>query len=254
MFHNDILFSIIMPAYNASSTIGDSIESVLKQTYSNWELIVVNDCSNDNTSEKVVEYSARDKRIKLINKLKNEGVGSARNTGVLNSNSEWIAFLDSDDMWSEDKLEKILELMRKNPNGKLFFTGSAFINYEGKRSNYILQVPQKIDFEELLKQNLISCSSVVVSKESMLKYNMPKGNLHEDYATWLSILKDEPFAYGLNEPLLIYRMSKNSKSGNKLKAVKMNWTTYRTVGVSFFKAVVSMFSYIYRNIKKYSSI
>ena len=248
-----LLISIIMPAYNASATIRESIQSVLAQDYTNWELIVVNDCSTDETEAIILEYLS-DNRIKLINKDQNEEVSKARNTGIKQSKGDWIAFLDSDDLWTPDKLSKIVALLQENPHGKLFFTGSAFINYEGERSKYILQVPNKIDYRELLKQNLISCSSVLVYKETIKAHMMPVGNIHEDYATWLSILKYEPYAYGLNEPLLIYRLSRKSKSGNKFKALKMNWNTYRFVGVSFFCSIIYMLVYIFRNMKKYFSI
>ena len=254
MKDEEMLISVVMPAYNAVSTIRESIQSVIEQDYKNWELIVVNDCSTDGTKEVVSEYTKVDDRIRLINKEHNEGVGKARNTGISLAKGEWIAFLDSDDLWTAEKLSKVVALMGAHPEGKLFFTASAFIDYEGNRSDYILQVPEKIDYEELLKQNLISCSSVVVSKETMAKNEMPSGIIHEDYAAWLSILKQEPYAYGLNEALLVYRLSKKSKSGNKLKAAKMNWRTYRAVGVPFFKTVKCMAVYIARSLKKYSSI
>lgn len=250
----EILISIVMPAYNAVDTIEESIRSVIKQTYRIWELIIVNDCSADKTVDTVKAFIEKDERIRLIDLEKNRGVGMARNIGVDAAKGDWIAFLDSDDLWTENKLAETISLMNKIPEGKLFFTGSAFIGYDGKRSDYILNVPEKIDFQELLKQNLISCSSVVVDKQSVKECRMPGGELHEDFATWLSILKREKYAYGLNEPLLVYRLSKKSRSGNKWKAAKMNWKTYRKVGVPFFEAVKSMLVYAFRSVKKYTSI
>lgn len=253
--HNqDMLISIVMPAYNAVDTIEESIQSVIHQTHQNWELIVVNDCSSDKTGDLVNEYVNKNKKMKLINNEGNVGVGQARNIGVDAATGNWIAFLDSDDIWTENKLTKTISLIKLNPKGKLFFTGSSFIDYKGNQSDYVLKVPEKIDFNGLLKQNLISCSSVVVLKDSLIQCRMPSGDLHEDYATWLTILKQEEYAYGVNEPLLIYRLSKSSKSGNKWKAAKMNWKTYRKVGIPFFQAVKNMFIYAWRSIKKYSSI
>ena len=249
------MVTIIMPAYNAEKHIVEAIDSVLAQTYTDWELLVLDDCSTDHTAVVVEDYTRRDKRVHLLRNKVNLGVGQTRNCGVDNSTAEWIAFLDSDDMWEPDKLKKQMALVEDDPKAELIFTASSFIDESGEKRNYILHVPQRITRKELLKQNLISCSSVLVKRALLLEHKMPgKGMIHEDFATWLSILDEKAFAYGIDEPLLIYRLSANSKSGNKIKAAKMNWNTYRASGLKPIPAIYYMICYMYNGVKKYRNI
>lgn len=254
MNKKDELVSIVMPAYNAEKYISESIESVLNQTYRNFELIIVNDCSNDNTEKIILNYKKKDKRITYIKNEINKGVGESRNVGVQNSIGNWIAFIDSDDLWSNNKIEKQMKFIKNDEKIKFTYTGSSFINKNGKSFNYDMRVPKKVDYKTLLKQNTISCSSVLISKKLILNYEMPRGYMHEDYATWLTILKVENYAYGIDEPLLFYRIMENSKSGNKIKAAKMNWNTYKFVGLNFFARIYYMCFYCIKGLKKYGSI
>lgn len=254
MNKSEELVSIVMPAYNAEKYISKSIESVLNQTYKNFELIIVNDCSIDNTEKIILNYKKSEKRIVYIKSEVNKGVGESRNVGVQNSIGNWIAFIDSDDLWANDKIEKQMEFIKNDKKIKFTYTGSSFINKEGKFFNYSMRVPKKVDYKTLLKQNIISCSSVLISKELILNCKMPKGYMHEDYATWLTILKKENYAYGIDEPLLYYRIMENSKSGNKVKAAKMNWNTYKYVGLNVFFCIFYMLFYCIRGLKKYGSI
>ena len=247
--------SIIMPAYNCGGFIADSIRSVQAQTVRDWELIVICDCATDNTWEVMQSLAAEDSRIRALANERNLGVGPTRNRGVQEARAGWIAFLDSDDLWAPDKLEKQMELARKHPEGSLFFTGSSFINEKGEPIDYILQVPAVISRKELLKQNLISCSSVMVTRERLLAHPMPgRKDMHEDYAVWLSILADGSSAYAVTEPLLIYRKYSGSKSGNKRKAAVMNWHTLRSVGLSPVRAFYYEACYALRGIRKYSGL
>lgn len=251
---NNILVSIVMPAYNSEKTIKDSIESVLKQTYHNFELIIIDDCSCDNTSIIIKELQKIDKRIIYIKNDTNIGVGKSRNVGIKQSKGEWIAFLDSDDLWKNNKLEEQVIFLNDNPKVSFLYTASSFIDYKGKEMNYILNVPKKIKYKELLRQNLISCSSVLIKSNIIKNYEMPSGNIHEDFAMWLMILKDVEYAYGINSPLLVYRLHSNSKSANKFKAAIMNWNTYKFIGLNVVERFYYMLIYIYKGINKYSSI
>lgn len=248
-----MLVSVVMPAYNAEKYIGQAIESVQKQTYTNWELIVVDDCSTDNTYEIVKEYSQKDFRIKLLKNQKNQGVSYTRKNGVEASAGEWIAFLDSDDAWHHEKLEKQL-VCQKQYGAKLVFTASAFMNSEGKRLDWVLHVPQVIGYRKLLKQNLISNSSVLIEKKSYLECAVLADDIHEDFACWLKFLRQGNQAYGVGEPLLIYRLSATSKSGNKLKAAKMNWKTYRIIGLNNVQSAYYMMWYVVNSIFKYKHL
>ena len=246
------MITIIMPAYNCDKYIADAVRSVKEQTFKDWELYIIDDCSTDNTKAVAESLAADDKRIKVLRNDWNSGVSKTRNKGIKIADSDYIAFLDSDDAWEPDKLEKQVRLAVGNPQAGLIFTGSGFMNEDGERLEYILHVPERISRKELLKQNVISCSSVLVKKELITKHLMPEtGIMHEDFASWLGILKDEKFAYGIDEPLLIYRISSSSKSGNKIKAAGMNWRTYRHAGLNIFQSVYYMGWYIVRGLMKY---
>lgn len=279
---NDVLVSIVMPAYNAASYIEDALQSVFSQSYTCWELIVIDDCSGDETPELLRKaehaFLSRKKQsippmssadalkgirafpeIRILRNTKNMGVSYSRNRGILEASGDYIAFLDSDDLWAGDKLEKQLALIKKKEregqSPSLVFTGSAFIK-GGTPLEYTLSVPEIMDYKTLLKQNLISCSSVLIHRELLLKYPMPESGLpfHEDFALWLVILRNEGNAFGINLPLITYRVSAASKSGNKLMAAKMNWNTYKYAGIPLGSRLYYMLQYSIRSILKWIRI
>ncbi len=245
--------SIIMAAYNAEGTIRQAIESVLDQTYENLELLVVNDCSKDKTQSIIEEYAQRDKRVKLINNPHNMGVSHTRLNGLNAAEGEWIAILDSDDAWMPEKLERQMAL-QKQTGAELLYTGSQFMDSTGKKIDWVLKVPEKVHYRRLLKQNILSNSSSLCQKELYRSNYVVGDGMHEDYALWLNILKHGRIAYGVNEPLLIYRISSNSKSGNKIKAARMNWNTYREVGLNCVEACYYMVWYTINGLLKYRNL
>lgn len=245
-----MLVSVIMPAYNAEKYIRQAIDSVCAQTYSDWELIVVDDASKDNTNAIVSEYCRVDSRIKLLRNPYNQGVSHTRKNGVEAAAGEWIVFLDSDDAWHPKKIEKQIEAQKKS-NAKLIFTGSTFMDSEGVRVNWTLHVPQRIEYRQLLKQNIISNSSVMIEKRCYQECAILMDDIHEDFACWLRFLEKGNIACGIDEPLLIYRLSVKSKSGNKVKAAKMNWRTYRTVGLNLVETIYYMTWYTLKSLVKY---
>ena len=245
------LISVIMAAYNAEKTIAQAISSVLSQTYTNLELLVIDDGSADNTVS-IVE-SFKDSRIHLIRNPVNGGVSNARYRGAEKAKGEWIAILDSDDAWKADKLIKQAELQVRK-NAELLFTGSAFMNEDGRLLDWVLHAPDEIGYRKLLKQNLVSNSSVLVRKELYITHYAAGDAMHEDFSTWLGMLKTGRKAYGLDEPLLIYRLSKHSKSGSKLKAARMNWNTYRAAGLGTAESMYYMCWYMIRGLKKYRNL
>lgn len=246
--------SIIMPAYNAEQYIGEAIHSVLAQTHKEWELIIIDDCSFDNTGQIALKFVSKDARIRYLKNSVNSGVSKSRNIGIKEAKNDWVAFLDSDDCWENDKLEKQLELFEQYPEGKLFFTGSGFINEEGEKSSYVLQTPEKVTFRKLLKQNVISCSSVLAEKKWLLEHPMAGDFLHEDFVVWLKLLQENKYAFSVNEPLLLYRLSQQSKSSNKRKAAWMTWQVYRTIGLNIVESLYYFIWYTCKNIKKYRKI
>ena len=192
---NDVgLISIIMAAYNAEKTIEQAINSVLSQTYPDFELLVVNDCSTDKTAMLAEAIVKKDDRVRLISNEKNSGVSYTRKHGLEEASGEWVAILDSDDAWAPEKLEKQIKLQKKT-NADLLFTGSAFMDADGKPIDWYLAAPAEVTYRQLLKQNVLSNSSALVRKELYAKYYAVGDGMHEDFAMWLNILKDGRKAY-----------------------------------------------------------
>jgi len=241
--------SIIMPAYNAERTIASSIDSVRFQTCDNWELIIIDDASADTTAQIVRKAVQEDSRIRLYSNKQNMGIAESRNYGIRQAKGNWIAFLDSDDRWQEDKLQKQLGFI-ETTSAKVSYTGTAYINEAGVRSGYTLCAKEKLTLPDLLKGNVMSCSSVMICRDLMLRYPFPKGRLHEDYAVWLNVIKETKYAYGLDEPLLIYRISGSSNSGRRLKSALMTYRSYLAVGYSHVKSVLFTLRYALHSILK----
>ncbi|MDR1001422.1 MAG: glycosyltransferase [Clostridiales bacterium] len=242
--------SVVMPAYNAERTIEESIRSVSAQTYTEWELIVIDDCSTDGTDATVMRLSGADPRVKYYRNGQNSGVAYSRNKGVNLANSEYIAFLDSDDKFSSNKLERQMAFMKIH-NAQISYTASAFIDSEGNPFRYILPAVGWLTYYKLLKRNLMSCSSVMVKRDLIVKYPFTnRKNTHEDFVSWLYIVKEVGIAYGLDEPLLTYRLSANSKSANRLASALMNYNAYREVGYSFVISAAFTLRYALHSIQK----
>lgn len=243
------LVSIITPLYNSEKFISETIESVLSQTYTNWEMIIVNDCSKDRGASIVEEYSKKDKRIKLFNNKKNMGVSFTRNRAIVLSNGKYIAFLDSDDLWHKEKLEKQIKMMEEK-NISLSYTAYTKINEDGSLRGKI-KVPEKVNYKGLLKGNIMGCLTVVVRKD-ILKDSKFKQTKQEDYILWLELLKKVDFSYGLQESLAFYRVLNNSRSSNKVDLVKFNWKIYREIEkLSLIKSIYYFVIYLVRGIIRY---
>ena len=242
--------SIIMPAYNTERTVKESVLSALKQTYTDFELIVIDDGSKDRTQEILQELAQSDARVRVLRNDPNIGVSRTRNRGIAEATGEWIAFLDSDDLWREDKLELQLKLAKALPDASLTYSASAFIMNDGSPMGYVLPAKEKIDRRELLRHNLLSCSSVMVRADLIKSCPFPGDRIHEDYFVWLTLLKKIPYAYGINEPLLIYRLTENSRSGNAWRSTKMLYRTYRAVGMNPICAALRVPPYLLYVINK----
>lgn len=236
IFNKKELVSIIMPSYNSEKTIENAIKSVINQSYPYWELIVIDDGSSDHSFSIIQNFSVKDERVRTIQNKKNMGVSKSRNLGIEKSKGDWIAFLDSDDMWVEKKLEKQI-FYAHNHDALFIFTGSSYINADGEYYKGKLEVPNIINYRKLIKQNVISCSSVLIHKKCIGETKIENDEMHEDYAFWLKILKKGFSAFGLNEPLLIYRIDQNSKSGNKIKSVKMTYKVFRHLSHNYISSI-----------------
>ncbi|UOB63772.1 glycosyltransferase family 2 protein, partial [Bacillus thuringiensis] len=240
---NQSLVSIIIPSYNASSFIKETIQSVQSQTYTNWEMIIIDDVSKDNTCELIKEEIKKDNRIRLIELQKNCGAAIARNTGINNARGKYVAFLDSDDLWLPEKLEKQLTFMQNN-DVAFSFTGYQIMNQDGTLTDKIVHVPEKINYNGLLKNTIIGCLTVMLDIEKLGKVQMPNIRTRQDTATWLKILRQGHYAYGLDEVLSKYRKVENSISSKKFKMAKMNWKLYREIeGLSILKSAWCFINY-----------
>ncbi|MEH7308650.1 teichuronic acid biosynthesis protein TuaG [Neobacillus drentensis] len=220
------LISIITPSYNASLFIEDTIASVKKQTFQNWEMIIVDDCSSDNTPDILERIEKEDDRIHVIYLQQNGGAAVARNIALQHAKGRYVAFLDSDDSWKPEKLQKQLSFMQTN-NYAFTFTGYELVTNEGVLLNKQIFAPEEISYNDMLKNTIIGCLTVMLDRKVVGDIQMPNIRTRQDLATWLAILKKGINAYGLNENLAEYRIGNPSISKNKWKAAKMNWFVYR---------------------------
>ncbi|MGE7940064.1 glycosyltransferase family 2 protein [Bacillus paramycoides] len=245
------LVSIVTPSYNASSFIKETIQSVQSQSYTNWEMIIVDDVSKDNTRELIKEEIKKDNRIRLIELQENSGAAIARNTGINNAKGKYVAFLDSDDLWLPEKLEKQVFFMWDN--GIAFsFTGYQVMDQDGSPTEKVVHVPEKINYNGLLKNTIIGCLTVMLDVEKLGKVQMPNIRTRQDTATWLKILKQGHYAYGLDEVLSKYRKVENSISSKKFKMAKMNWKLYREIeGLSVPKSAWCFINYALNGVVKH---
>ena len=242
--------SVITASYNAGRFIEETIKSVLEQTYDNLELIIVDDCSTDNTEEIVKKYMKIDLRVKFYKLEKNSGAAVVRNTALEKAKGRFIAFLDSDDVWDRDKLEKQINFMKKNNYG-FSFTSYRLMNEKGILLNKEVRVPSQIKYEQLLKNTIIGCLTVIIDKDIIGDFRMPLVRAGQDTATWLSILRKGNIAYGYDEVLASYRLVDGSISSNKLKALKRTWNTYRKLeNLNLIKSTYYFVYYVLNAIRK----
>ena len=213
------LISIVVPVYNAEKFLDDTINTVLDQTYTNWELLLINDCSKDNSKEIYKKYK-NDKRIIWYDQEQNGGAAVARNKGIEISCGEYLCFLDSDDLWDKEKLEKQIKFIKEN-DYVFTFTGYEFADENGKPTGKKVYVPNKISYKQALKNTTIWTSTVMFNMNKLTKEDiyMPNVRRGQDTATWWKVLKKIDYAYGLNEILSFYRRTNDTLSSNKIKAI-----------------------------------
>lgn len=244
-----MLVSIIMPSYNAQSFITEAIQSVQSQTYQGWELLITDDCSTDSTCEIVESIAAQDSRITLLRLQKNSGAAVARNNSLSKAKGRYIAFLDSDDLWLPNKLERQLAFMQENKAG-FCFTSYHTISDKGTPINTI-HVPSTLTYQQYLRNTIIGCLTVIFDRDVVGDIRMPLLRKRQDMATWLNILRQGHIAYGLDEPLSNYRIVKNSISHNKFKAAKVVWEVYRDIEkLSVARSIWCFMGYAYNAVKK----
>lgn len=221
------LVSIVTPVYNAERFIAETIKSVQSQTYTDWELLLVNDCSSDSSVAIISKIAAEDPRIRLINLAENSGAAVARNAGLAAANGQYIAFVDSDDCWTETKLADQLTFMQTS--GSVFsYTNFALVNEAGDILKEQVNLPERLTYSGLLKNTAIACSTVVIDRESVGDFTMPLVRKGQDTATWLKLMRERQIAAdGLDKVLNHYRQVEGSISSDRVGALRRTWHTYR---------------------------
>jgi teichuronic acid biosynthesis glycosyltransferase TuaG len=245
------LVSIITPSYNSEKFISETIKSVQNQTYSNWEMIIVDDCSGDKTVEIIQNFMEDDHRIHLIQLNKNSGPAKARNFGIEKISGQFMTFLDADDIWFPEFIQNSIQTINTS--------GVDFVFSSYKRSNENLEfvysdfiVPKKVTYTDILKSNSISCLTAFINIEVLGVKKMPDILKRQDMGLWLKYLKEMPFAFGIQEPMAIYRIRENSLSRNKKNLLKYQWQFYYKVEkLGFFPSVYYMLQWMARGFLKY---
>lgn len=243
------LISIITPTYNSFAYIEDTILSIREQSYTNWELILVDDCSKDQTISILERYSKLDERIKYFSNKINSGAGITRNLGLSKISGSFLCFLDSDDLWEKNKLKIQLEFMIKN-NYPISFTTYELINEQGIPLNKAFHAIDEIDYEGYMKNTIIGMSTSMINLEIIGDIRFKNIRTRQDMMLWLTLFKKGFKAYGIKENLGKYRVREDSISSNKIRAAKQVWKIYNNENIGLFKVVYFFMFYIINSIRK----
>ena len=242
------LVSVIIPAYRCANSISFTIDSALRQNVP-LEILVIDDRSDDDLESVMARY-AQIPAVRYLKNADNLGTAESRNRGVSLAKGAYVAFLDGDDIWADDKLKKQLDLLERT-GSVLCCTARELLTPEGTPTGRVIPVKEEISYKDLLKHNSINCSSVVIRTEVAKEFPMTHSDSHEDYIMWLQVLEKYGTACGINEPLLRYRLSSTGKSGSKWKSAKMTFMVYRYMGFSTPKSIGCFLSYAFHGVKKY---
>lgn len=242
------LVSIITPLYNSEAFIAETIQSVLNQTYPNWELILIDDCSTDNTINIVNNFILKHKNIKLIKNKKNQGAAISRNKGVLAAKGDYIAFLDADDLWKPEKLEKQITFMQTQ-NCDVCFSSYEQIDEAGKPLNKLIKALPILSYKKYLKSNYIGNLTGIYNAKNLGKITSPNLRKRQDWLLWLNAIKTsgKP-AKSIQESLALYRVRENSMSSNKVALLKHNYWVYKKgLGFSTVKSLCCMLVFLWEH-------
>ncbi len=241
--------SVVIPAYNCTAYIALAIDSVLGQQVP-LEVIVVDDCSTDDLPGLITRYR-EDSRVRYVRNEKNLGVAKTRNRGVSLARGEYVAFLDADDYWAQGKLRLQLERIREK-HAVICSTAREMMTPEGRLTGFVLPVKEDLTYRDMLRQNYIGCSSVLIKTSVAREFPMHHDDAHEDYLMWLEVFQKYGYGCAINEPLLKYRLSNTGKSGNKLHSARLTYRTYRYHGLGRLRTLVCFCSYACYGVKKYA--
>lgn len=242
--------TVVMPNYNGHRFVEQAIDSVLAQTYRNFELVVVDDCSKDDSLQLIKRKAKSDDRIRIITLEKNVGVANARNIGIGAAKGEYIALLDNDDLWTEDKLERQVAIAEKSAD--IVYCSYDFIDEQNNEIKKPFIVPQQTNFNKMLASSVISCSTSFIKTELMQAHPFNPEFYHEDYVLWMELLRVCPVAYGDQNVLMHYRQVEGSRSNKKGNAAKERWNIYRkALNLNLIMSTWAFVRYAVNGIKKY---
>jgi len=242
---------VLMPAYNGEKYIEEAVRSVLSQSLSDWELILIDDYSQDRTWELAEKLAREDRRICLYRNRQNVGPARTRNRGLDLCRGDYVALLDCDDVWYPQKLEKQVALARET-GADIVYCGYAIVDANGRRQCRDFTVPESTDVEATLVQSVISCSTALLDKRVTEQYRFPVDYYHEDLALWLRLLEDGMKAVGTPEILARYRIHRSSRACEKLKVARRRWELYRSMlGLSVKESAYYFLQYAREGIRKY---
>jgi teichuronic acid biosynthesis glycosyltransferase TuaG len=251
MINKHPLVSIVIPVYNAERFLPETFLSIKNQTYTNWEAIFVDDCSTDDSVAVIKKYQSEDTRIKLYQNKSNSRAAITRNRGIDESSGRYLTYLDADDFWVTEKLEKQVKFMQEK-KCEFSFTGYEFANEKGEPNGKIVRVPNTINYKQAVKNTTIWTTTVMFDMNLLTKEQIYMPNeWSEDTASWWRILKIIDHAYGLNEVLAYYRRSSGTYSANKIIALQKVWNLYRKVEkLNIFTSAYNFTWYVYRAIAR----
>lgn len=243
--------SVIIPVYNSLGFIEKTLESVLNQTFRNFEIIVVDDNSSDRSYEILKRISKKDHRVRIFRNDQNHGVAQTRNRGIELARGKYIALLDSDDIWLPEKLERQIAFMQEK-GCSLTYCSYGFTDKNDNTIEGTFYVPPCVDLKTILKRNVISCSTVMADRQLFLRHKFKSTYYHEDYAVWIDMLKECKISYGYTGVLAKIRIMQGTRSGNKFNSAKHRWLIYRKhLKMNLFKAGFFYANYIFYSGKKY---
>ncbi|OXA94449.1 glycosyltransferase family 2 protein [Flavobacterium hercynium] len=241
---NDLV-SIIIPTYNTEKFIGATLQSVQDQTYQNWEIILVDDASTDDTVKIIQDFAANDRRIKLSVLPKNSGNGYARNVALEKATGKYIAYLDADDLWFPTKLEKQIQFLKTN---NLPFTFSFYdcIDEDGNSLHRRVEAPLKLTYKQLFFCNYVGNLTAIYDADYFGKVVITATQKRQDWRLWLTIVKQIKETKPVPEPLAFYRIRKDSISSSKVKLIKHNFQVYRDFhGYNLIFSTVLMIRFLF---------
>lgn len=247
------VISVIIPAYQAEQYLKQAAESVFMQTCKEpVELLIIDDCSTDLTRQVAEEIQEIYSHVRYLHQESRQGVAAARNRGLEEARGKYVAFLDADDWWTKDKLKLQMACIART-KAVLCYTGRELVNPDGSPTGRVIHAPKRVTYRELLRTNVIPCSSVVMRTDIAREFQFLHDEYHEDYLLWLRALRKYGAAYGIDVPALKCRLSEGGKSRNKRKSAAMQYGSYRCLGYGRLRSLYYMIFYTLNGFRKYMS-